>query len=79
MLLNEYTHDEINKEIEQKSKTNGTPILHLENHGIPNYQWSVERTNKVIANCFEEDQREEIVQVVGFCTIFFGGTNELSI
>lgn len=55
MLLNEYTHDEINREIEQKSKTNGTPILHLENHGIPNYEWSVERTSKVIANCFEED------------------------
>ena len=55
MLLNEYTHDEIKKEIEQKSKTNGPPILHLENHGIPNYEWSVERTSKVIANCFEED------------------------
>ena len=55
MLLNEYTFEEVDRKVDQIPKTGGAAILHVENNGVPNYEWSAERTNIMIATCFEED------------------------
>lgn len=55
MLLNKCTFEEVRNAIEQLPKSSGTPILHVENNGIPCYIWSVDRTNKVMNTCFDED------------------------
>ena len=55
MLLNECTFEEVNTKVDQISKTVGASILHVENNGVPNYEWSSERTDVMIATCFEED------------------------
>lgn len=55
MLLNEYTFEEVDRKVDQLSKIDGASILHVENNGVPNYEWSAERTDVMIATCFEED------------------------
>ena len=56
MILNEITREEIKTEVKNILKKKGSPVLYLENNGIPNYGWSSTRTQKILATCFNKER-----------------------
>lgn len=56
MILNGTTSEQRMAEIQHVLTEKGTPILYIRNHGNASYKWRHERTQKVLASCFDDDE-----------------------